>query len=267
MFKIILVIAVLLLIASLMLVRYLEAKAVFFPSRTMENIPSHMGLAYEDVYFQTSDGVKINAWLVRNPNAVATVIFAHGNAGNMSDRLLKIKFFHDLGLNTLAFDYRGFGKSEGKPSEKGVYLDAQGAYDYLKSRSDVGKIIGYGASLGGAVVIDLASKRPMDAIIIDSSFTSAKDMAQMIYPFVPKFFMNVKFDSLKKIKKVSAPKLFLHSPEDQVVPYQMGVKLYEAALEPKVFLKIHGGHNDGSITSDKQALETLNRFLKENQLL
>ena len=121
--------------------------------------PAGVRLPWEDVYFKTNDGVTLNGWFFKNPQARSTILFAHGNAGNMSDRLFKIKFFYDLGLNVFIFDYRGYGKSEGKPSEAGIYVDAQSAYDYLQSRPDVNmkRLILYGASLGGAVVIDLAT--------------------------------------------------------------------------------------------------------------
>ncbi len=187
----------------------------------------------------------------------------------MSDRLFKIKFFYDLGLNVFIFDYRGYGKSEGKPSEAGIYLDAQGAYDYLQSRGDVNmdKIILYGASIGGAVVIDLATHRKAALLVVESSITNARDMARIFYPFVPHFFLSLKFNSLDKVRTLSVPKLFIHSPEDEVVPYWVGQKLFEAAAQPKEFLKIHGGHNDGSITVDPPAAGEFIRILKSKDLI
>ena len=181
------------------MVRYVESVGVFFPSRGLGLSPSVMGLAFEDVYFKTRDNVTLNGWFFKNPHAQSTVIFAHGNAGNMSDRLFKIKFFYDLGLNVFIFDYRGYGKSEGKPSEAGIYLDAQGAYDYLQSRRDVNmkNIILYGASIGGAVVIDLATHRNAALLVVESSITNAQDMARIYYPFVPSFFLSLKFDSIE----------------------------------------------------------------------
>ena len=172
------------------LVRYLESAGVFFPSRDMAVNPSVMGLPWEDVYFKTRDNVTLNGWFFKNPHARSTIIFAHGNAGNMSDRLFKVKFFYDLGLNVFIFDYRGYGKSEGKPSEAGIYLDAQGAYDYLQSRGDVNmkNIILYGASIGGAVVIDLATHRDAALLVVESSITNARDMAQYSLSFCPFIF-------------------------------------------------------------------------------
>ena len=142
------------------------------------------------------------AGFLKTRSANPLLIFAHGNAGNISDRLFKIKFFYDLGLNVFIFDYRGYGKSEGKPSEAGIYLDAQSAYDYLQSRGDVNmkNIILYGASLGGAVVIDLATHASAALLVVESSITNAQDMARIYYPFVPSFFLSLKFDSIDKVR-------------------------------------------------------------------
>ena len=251
------------------LVRYLETAGVFFPSRVMPVDPSVIDLPWEDIYFKSKDNVTLNGWFFKCLNAKSTLLFAHGNAGNMSDRLFKIRFFYNLGLNVFIFDYRGYGKSEGKPSEAGIYLDAQGAYDYLQSRSDVSleNIIFYGASLGGAVVIDLATHRKVTLLVVEASITNAQDMARIHYPFVPTFFLSLKFDSIGKVKQLSVPKLFIHSPEDQVVPYWVGQKLFESAGEPKEFLIIHGGHNDGSITTDPSAAGEFIRILKDKDLI
>ena len=251
------------------IVRYLEAVSVFFPNRIMAVNPQVLRLPWEDVYFKTHDGVKLNGWFFKNPTAQSTLLFAHGNAGNISDRLLKIKFFYDLGLNVFIFDYRGYGKSEGRASEAGIYVDAQSAYDYLQSRPDVNRkrLILYGASLGGAVVIDLATHASAAFLVVESSITSAQDMVRIYYPFVPSFFLSLKLDSINKVKLLELPKLFIHSPDDDVVPFGIGRKLFEAAREPKEFLTVHGGHNDGSIATDPQAAEALMRFLKDKGLI
>ena len=251
------------------LVRYLESAGVFFPSRDIPVGPQILELPCEDIYFQTQDGIRINAWLFKNPDAKSTLIFAHGNAGNMSDRLLKVRVFYEFGLNVFIFDYRGYGKSEGRPSEQGIYLDAQGAYDYLQSRQDINmnNIILYGASLGGVVVVNLATCRKAALLVVESSITHARDMARIIYPFVPAVFLSLKFDSIGKVKAMTMPKLFIHSPEDQIVPYWIGQKLFEAAAEPKEFLQIHGGHNDGSITAEPVAAAEFIRILKNKDLI
>jgi fermentation-respiration switch protein FrsA (DUF1100 family) len=153
-------------------------------------VRDQFGIEYEDVFFKTKDNKTINGWLVKVSDDAATILFSHGNAGNISNRIGKIAIFKNMGLNVFVFDYRGYGNSEGMPSEKGIYLDALGAYDYLKERSDIrgDKIIAYGASLGGAVAVELATKRSVAALIVDSSFSSAADMAKKILPIVPSFF-------------------------------------------------------------------------------
>ena len=256
-------------IGFLLLVRFLEGNAVFFPGKTINATPAQIGLPYEDLYLTTSDGVKINAWLIKSSPTASSVIFAHGNAGTMGERLMKIKSWHDLGLNVLIFDYRGYGNSQGHPTEKGIYLDAQAAFDYLQKRPDVvpGRIIAHGASLGGVVMIDLAMKRKLAALIVESSFTSAADMAHRIYPMIPSFLMSIKFDSISKVGKIAVPILFLHSHEDQTVPFRMGQKLYETATGPKSFLLLHGGHNDGASINDPQVREGLKKFLETYSLL
>ena len=253
----------------LALVRYLERNGVFFPGKDMALDPSRVGLEFEDLHLTTADGVRINAWFVPYFRAGTTLIFAHGNAGTMSDRIIKVKFFHDLGLNVLIFDYRGYGRSQGKPSEKGLYLDVQAAYDHLKSRGnvDMDRIIAYGASLGGPVAVDLACHRPLAALVVDSSITSAKDMAGILYPYLPSFLLSLKFDSISKVKHLKMPKLFMHSPDDHVVPFSMGWRLFEAAATPKEFLRTSGGHNDVSIVSDPKAGAAFKKFLMSGGLL
>ena len=250
-------------------VRYLEAAGIFFASRIMNGTPQKLGLAYEDVYFKAADGVTLNGWLMRHPDAQSTLIFAHGNAGNISDRLLKVRFFYGLGLNVFIFDYRGYGRSEGSPSERGIYLDVQAAHDYLGSRGDVGmeRLIAYGASLGGVAAIDLAVHRPVAAVVVESTITSARDMAKIMYPFIPAFMLSVKFDSASKVGRLTMPKLFMHSPQDEVVPFVMGRRLFEAAREPKEFLEISGGHNDAQIATDAAASKGFVQFLKARGLL
>ncbi len=256
--------------AIFFLVKHLEHTAVFFPGKVISTTPAHAGLSYEDLSITTSDGIKINTWLVKAPvGNASTIIFAHGNAGTMSERVMKIKFFHDLGFNVLIFDYRGYGKSQGRPTEGGVYKDAQAVYDYLQTRTDIdrSRIIAYGASLGGVVAIDLASKRKVAGLVVESSITSAYDMARRLYPSLPSWMMSVKFDSLFKVGKITVPKLFLHSRQDEVVPFSMGHKLYEAAAQPKSFIEISGGHNDGVFITDPSVREEFRKFLMNYSFL
>ena len=178
-------------------VRYIERNNIYFPTREISSTPETAGLAFEDVYLKTEDGKLLHGWFVPNEKAKFTVIFCHGNGGNISHRLEKLAFLYRLGLSAFIFDYRGYGKSEGIPSEAGLYKDGEAAYDYLvgKRRVSGDSVIVYGESLGGAVAIHLAANRKVKALITEDTFSSIKDMSKIVYPFVPTFFISSKFDS------------------------------------------------------------------------
>lgn len=246
-------------------IRYIESRSIFYPTREIPVTPPVIGLGFEDVYFKTQDGVTLNGWFIKAPNGRCTLLCFHGNAGNLGHRLEKIALFHRLGVNIFIIDYRGYGKSEGKPTEEGVYQDALAAYDYLLTRRDVDpdKIIGYGDSLGGAVAVDLATKKKLACLIIDSSFTSVADLSKTIFPFVPPFLLTTKMDSASKVKNISVPKFFIHSINDEIVPFALGKKLFDAAAQPKEFLEITGGHNINHIDSKDVLLRGISEFLKK----
>lgn len=251
-------------------VRFYEAKALFLPSRKISATPQDIGLSFEDIFFNTSDRLALNGWFVKSPRLDgATVLFLHGNAGNIGDRLDKIALFYKMGLNVFVMDYRGYGKSQGHPTESGMYRDAQAAYDYLKNRKDVraDKIIFYGESLGNAAAVDLATRVPVAGLIAEGAFSSARDMAKVILPIVPTFLLNVKMDSIAKIEAVKAPKLFIHSPYDEVVPFKLARKLFDAAPAPKEFLEIDGDHNEGYALSYAVYRDGIEAFLKKFNLI
>jgi len=245
------------IVLFLIFVRYLENTSIFFPERSLAETPENIGLPFEDVTIVTQDHVKLHGWLIKAPSAGSTLIFFHGNAGNIGNRLGKIDLFHHMGLNVLIIDYRGYGSSEGHPTEQGIYDDATATYDYLLQRNDMQgqNIISYGASLGGAVAIDLAVQRNVSCVIVDSAFSSATDMAKLIFPFIPSFLIKTKMDSLSKIKNISVPVLFIHSIEDRTVPFALGKKLYDAAPGQKEFIEIGGGHNDRYIHDEEKNQE------------
>ena len=265
-------IALILIVGFLLLaayVRFYESRSIYFPDKELESTPQDLGLNYEDLYFRTADGMTLNGWLVGAKPGRPTLIFCHGNAGNISHRLDKISIFCNLGINVFIFDYRGYGRSEGQPSEQGLYDDAAAAYDYLVSRNDMDtdKIIIYGCSLVGAVATDLAARHKIAALILDSTFPSAVDMAKVILPFAPSFLIRSKMDSATKIKHILAPKLFIHSPEDEIVPFALGQKLFQAAPPPKQMLKISGDHNYGYTYSVDVFSQGINEFLTHNGLI
>jgi fermentation-respiration switch protein FrsA (DUF1100 family) len=259
---------ILLFVAAVVYIRWIEMHSIFHPSKVIIAYPSDYLLEYEDVYFKTSDNVKLNGWLIKGTSGT-TVLFFHGNGANISSRMGKLRMFHELGLTTLIVDYRGYGKSEGIPSELGLYRDAQAAYDYLLNRPEINKekIVIYGESLGGAVAINLASKVKAAALVVDSSFTSAIAMGKLLYPMIPAFLVGFKFDSIVNITTISVPKLFLHSQTDDVVPWRLGQQLYKAAGEPKEFFEIRGTHNDAFTLEKELFYEGLRNFLKKYGLV
>lgn len=245
----------LILLWALVYLRIIEQRTLFHPERKLESAPNEISLDYQDIFFKTPDNLILNGWFIPSNKAQYTILFCHGNAGNISDRLDKIKFFNDLGCNIFIFDYRGYGKSEGKPSEKGLYIDVKSAYDYLLSRKiNAGQIIGFGESLGGAIIIDLAFRNKIRALITVNTFSNAKDIAGLIYPFIPYWVFSSRLDSVGKIKSINIPKLIIYSLNDEIIPYKLSRKLYEASAEPKEFMEIYGDHNN-SFSESKEILK------------
>lgn len=246
----------------LIYLRYIEKHTIFYPTKEIEFSPHEIGLDFEDIFFKTLDNVRLNGWFIPAKDARYTILFCHGNAGNISHRIDKLKFFKQLGCNVFIFDYRGYGKSEGKPFENGLYIDVKSAYDYLLSRKiNAAQIIGYGESLGGAVITDLAYKNKICALIVDSTFPRGKDMAKYIYPFIPYWVFSTRLDSASKIKSINIPKLIIHSLNDEIVPYALAQKLYRICAPPKEFLQVHGGHNSCFYESENLFRERITDFL------
>lgn len=236
-----------------------ENSLIFFPSK--DGVGRSPG---EDVFLTTSDGVKIHAWYVSHPSASITLLWFHGNAGNLEDRREWLAGLRDLPANVLTIDYRGYGKSEGKPDELGVYRDAQAAYDWLVKRGKPEKLVIMGESLGGAVACDLASKVKCGGLIVQSSFTNAADMTPLVMPHFPaRWFLRTKFDNLGKVARISVPKLILHASDDEVIPFAMGQKLCAAAAPPKECTWFQtGGHNGIYMLAGKEYYQRLAKFLK-----
>lgn len=247
------------------LARRFERSQIYYPQSFLEANPLDLGLKYQEVYFTASDGVRLHGWWIPAEPTRATLIFCHGNAGNISHRLDSIRVFNSLGLNVIIFDYRGYGKSSGKPSETGTYLDAEAAYDCVSERFQVppDKIVIFGRSLGGAVAVQLAREREAAALICEASFTSMRDLAKTLYPYLPVGTLVFdEYDSISKVGNIKIPKLFIHSSTDDLVPFEQGRKLYEAAASPKEFLEIRGSHGEGFLESEKEYREGLNAFLR-----
>ena len=234
------------------------------PSRTIEATPAVFGLAFENVQLQAADDTRLHAWFVPATASRGTLLFSHGNAGNIGHRLDSIRQFNSLGLDVLIYDYRGFGESEGKPTEAGTYLDARAAWDYLlvERRIAPQQIVIFGRSLGAAIAAELASQHPSAGVILESAFTSVPDMAASIYPWLPvRLLSRYQYNNLEKIARITSPLLLVHSRGDEIVPYDQGERLFAQANEPKQFLELSGGHNDGNHVSHDIYMETLQRFL------
>jgi len=271
-------------IVTLVTIMAFEDKFIYFPAKypegswTVRETCARDGEAIpriEECHFATSDGVLLHGWYctplrceggVGVPVAAETVLlWFHGNAGNLSHRYDMIRAMMELPVQVFIIDYRGYGKSEGEPNERGLYLDARGAWDYLVNERRVppDNIVIFGKSLGSVPAIDLATQVEPAGLILQSGFTSAGDMAATVIPFLPRFILRTKMDSLGKIQQVRCPKLFIHSQADEVVPYRLGRRLYEAAPEPKEFYEVKGSpHNSTYIVGGKPYFEALRHFVR-----
>jgi len=239
---------------------------IYYPTKEIAETPGNIGLDFEEIILKTEDNIDISAWYIPSENARGVVLFCHGNAGNISHRLDSIRIFHDLNLNVLIFDYRGYGKSKGSPTEKGTYLDAESAWGYLVNVKHVQpkKIILFGRSLGSAVAAEIALRHQARAIIIESGFTSIPDLGNKFFPYLPvRLISRFHYSTIDKVNKINIPKLFIHSPQDEMIPFEQGSRLFEKAAGPKEFLRITGSHNEGFLISGKDYIAGLNRFISK----
>lgn len=242
-----------------------QDQLVYFPERALTATPAQAGLAYEPVRFTSADGVALSGWFIPAPKARATLLFCHGNAGNISHRLESIRQFHQLGLNVFIFDYRGYGASEGVPTEAGTYRDAEAARRYLVEARGVAPehIVYFGRSLGAAIAAWLATQHPPRALIVESAFTSVPDFGAEIYPWLPvRLIARLRYPTREYLRSVQAPVLVVHSRDDEIVSFRHAEKLYESANSPKELLEIRGGHNDGFLVSGAQYTRRLDDFLR-----
>ena len=241
-----------------------QAKLVYFPERQIEATPKQIRLEYEPVTLQTEDGIKLSAWFVPAQPARGAVLFCHGNAVNISHLLDSIEIFHRLRLSTLVFDYRGYGQSEGAPSEEGTYRDAEAAWRYLVEQRGIApnQIVISGRSLGGSVAAWLGNRHPSAALIIESSFTSIADIGAATYRYLPvRLLSRFEYNTAESLRKVRSPVLIIHSRKDELIPYSHGMELFRSAHDPKAFLEITGDHNSGFLTSGALYEEGIQKFL------
>jgi uncharacterized protein len=262
--------AVVFYLCILVLLRVFEPHLIYFPGqqRSLVAPPAQLGLPIERVEIPTEDGVKLVGWVIRaQPDSSGLwLLICHGNAGNLSefDRPLHYAGLRQLGLNLLAFDYRGYGESGGAPTEQGLYRDADAAYRFLREIRGVppDRIVIFGHSLGSAVAIDLAVRQPAAGLIVEGAFTSATDRGQELYPYIPiRWIARSRFGSIGKMSGITVPKLFLHAASDDVIPEAHGRRLFEAAQEPKTFVGLQGGHADSFDVDSARYFGSIASFL------
>ena len=245
----------------------IEDNFIFHPKRVINRDPSDIGLAFEDVLFTTPDGIRLHGWFIPHQEARATFVWFHGNAGNISDRLLNIKLLHDrIKTDIFIFDYRGFGRSEGSVSEEGTYLDGEAAIHYLRGRRDAGArpLVLFGRSLGAAVAAEMATRFNSSGLILESPFVSVREMARAIFPALPiGWLLRTRYDITEKMGKLKTPLLVLHGDRDESVPFAQGKTVFDAAPQPKTFHRIVGAsHNDTFIVGGEKYFGALREFIE-----
>ena len=254
--------------AVLLLTVYLNQSSLLYlpgmPSRELTASPRDIGLIHEDVRLLTDDGVDLHGWYIPTERARGTLLFFHGNAGNISHRLESLQIFHQLGLNVLIFDYRGYGQSQGQPGERGTQLDALAAWHHLVDirGESPDRIVLFGRSLGGALAAWLAARVQPGALILESAFISVPELAAELYWWLPaRWLSRLQYNTRNYLAEVHCPVQVIHSREDEIIPYRHGQSLYEAAHPPRTFLELRGDHNTGFIVSGDNYMRGLETFL------
>lgn len=233
-----------------MLFRWFEHSRVYHPSRQLEATGAEIGQPYENIFFQTKDGIELNGWFypakAGSPRSQTVFVNCHGNGGNISHRLGLYAALLETGASVLTFDYRGYGASKGKPSEEGTYLDVQAAHHWLRQKGFAGSnIIAYGESLGGGIATELCARETTGGLILQSTFTSLPDIGAELYPWLPvRLVGKIRYDTLSKLPRLKIPVLVMHSREDGLIGFRHSEKNFAAANAPKFFCELRGAHND-----------------------
>lgn len=252
-------------LAVVLIAMFIENLMMFPASRYPDGDWHPPGLVFEDAEFTAADGTRLHGWYVPCDRPRATVLLCHGNAGNVTDRADWIRLLQqDMRVSVLVFDYRGYGKSEGKPYEEGIIADGRAARAWLAEREGIDEtdIVLLGRSLGGAVAVALAAEKPPRGLVLESTFSSMTDLAASLFPFLPiRLMLRNRFDSLSRIQKYKGPMLVSHSKTDEVIPFRFGEKLYEGApSKDKRFIAFDdAGHN----WSPPEYYEAFDKFLNE----
>ncbi len=264
-------VVILFLLGGRLMLESLERQLIYFPTRVRQDAPTPRipgASVVEEVWLETADGERVHALYAEADAGLATLLFFHGNAGNLYDRLDNVAGLVAAGFAVLILDYRGYGKSEGHPSEPGLYEDGWAAYRYLTERRgvDPSRLVLFGRSLGSPVAVELGTREPVGAIILESAFTTARDLARVHYGWLPGALFRAlthEFDSLAKVPRLRAPVLFVHGDADAIVPIEMGRRLHAAAPEPKGWYELQGaGHNDTLLVGGNEYYRFLTDFVR-----
>ena len=243
---------------------FFQNQQVFHPTKGLHSTPDQWRMVYEPVTLD-SDGVPLRGWWIPGDETKPVLLFFHGNASTIADLQPFMMLFQRLGLSILAFDYRGYGESEGTPTEAGTEADADAAWRYLTEVRGINseRLIYYGHSLGGGIATGLAERHAPGFLILEGTFTSIPDAAADHYPYLPvRWMARIRYDSFRRIQGLKVPVMVIHSPDDEVIPFQHGRKLFAAAREPKWFVESRGAHNEGLPYLGEEAVEVMEKFLK-----
>jgi fermentation-respiration switch protein FrsA (DUF1100 family) len=256
------------LVALALGLRASEERLIYFPQKALDSRPSDWGLSSEDLSVTSADGVRLAGWWIRGRGR-AVLVYFHGNAGNVSHRLGRVRdVVRALGLDVVLVDYRGYGESAGRPSEKGLFADGDAIFRTVAARVPQERIALFGESLGCAVALETALRHPCGAVILEAPFLSIPEMARHVLPFFPAFLIRTRFDNASRIARLSVPKLVVQAGRDEVVPPEQTARLYEIAAPPKEFHVIPGArHNDAAEVGGPETLDVWRRFLERSRVL
>jgi hypothetical protein len=252
--------------ALLIMMMWFENTLLLHPSKYPAGVWNPAGLTLEDAWFTGEDGTKLHGWYVEHDEPRAVVLFAHGNAGNVTHRAERLRNLHRHGMSVLVFDYRGFGRSEGAADARNILTDARAARAWLAQRAgiDPRDIVLWGESLGGGVAVDLAAKEGARGLVLESTFNSLPEIAAYHYPWLPvRWLMRSRIDNEGQIALYQGPLLWSHGTADTIIPYQFGHKLFLAANEPKIAVTFEGGEHNGPPHPEHRQLfrDALEKFL------
>ena len=270
--KTVLKVIVFLIIGYLVMVGLMTAfqnQMIFHPSSRMMDSPERLGLDWAKHWVETSDGLLLHSWMIGRPENQPVVVYSHGNAGNISGRIDIAGVIAEQGAAVFLYDYRGYGKSEGSPTEEGIYRDGEAVVRYLRDKQSIPErsMIFFGRSLGGAVAARQAAEFDGAGLVLDSAFISGREIAIDIYPFIPGFLVGVDFPIKEDLRRFGSEHIMiLHAINDRIIPFHHGEELYRIARETAgsenvMFRELQGGHNTGFSQSRDVYWESWKEFL------